>query len=146
MSDPKKRDEGADMEDFVEGLLSHYALPRTPVMVSAKAVWRPATDVYETEDAMVIRMDVSGMGRDHFEITVEGDDVLIRGQRKDPTPPGRKHFYKMEINVGPFERRIRIPVPFDAEGVTASYENGFLELRMAKSDKPPPKKITIDIE
>jgi HSP20 family protein len=147
MADPKDRkDEVPNMQDLVEGLLSHYTTPRAPMMVSPNVVWRPATDVYETEEVVVVRMDVSGMKRDSFEITIDGEDVVIRGQRKDPTPPGRKHFHKMEINVGPFERRIRVPVPFDADGVTACYENGFLELQMTKTEKPPPKKIKIDID
>ena len=147
MSNPKKKDdEGPTMQDMVEGLLSHYATQRSPVMLTANVVWRPATDVYETEDSVAIRMDVSGMRRENFDIVVDGEDVIIRGQRKDPTPPGKKHFHKMEINVGPFERRVRIPVPFDPQQITASYENGFLELRMVRTEKPPPKRIKIDIE
>ena len=111
MADPKDRkDEVPNMQDLVEGLLSHYTTPRAPMMVIPNVVGRPATDVYETEEVVVVRMDVSGMKRDSFEITIDGEDVVIRGQRKDPTPPGRKHFHKMEINVGPFERRIRVPV------------------------------------
>lgn len=147
MIDPDDRDDDApSMQDFVEGLLSHYATPRAPVMLSASVVWRPATDVYETDDTVVIRIDVAGMQRDHFEIMVDGPDVLIRGQRKDPTPRGKKHFHKMEINVGPFERRLRIPVSFDPERVVASYDNGFLEVQLGKTEKPPPKKIKVEIE
>lgn len=142
----KKEDRTSNMQDLVEGLLSHYTAHRTPVMVSANVVWRPATDVYETGDGVVVRMDVSGMRREEFEIVVDGDDIIIRGQRRDPTPPGKKHFHKMEINVGPFERRIRMPVPFDPHRVTASYENGFLELKMGKMDKPAPTRIRIEIE
>jgi HSP20 family protein len=147
MVDPDDRDdEGLSMQDLVEGLLSHYATPRTPAMLSANVFWRPATDVYETDHSIVIRMDVAGMRRESFEIVVDGGDLLIRGHRKDPTPAGKKHFHKMEINVGPFERRIRIPVPFDPSKVAASYDNGFLEVRIGKTSKPPPKRIRVEIE
>ncbi len=147
MAEPDEKNGGVpNMQDLVEGLLSHHTVPRAPMMVSANVVWRPATDVYETEESIVVRIDVSGMRRDDFEIIVDGEDVVIRGQRRDPTPPGKKHFHKMEINVGPFERRIRVPVPFDPHQVSASYENGFLELTMRKMEKPPPTRIKIDIE
>jgi len=147
MGDPKDRKrETPDVQDLVEGLLSHYAGPRAPVMVSSNVVWRPATDVYETDTEVVIRVDVAGMQRKGFEIVVDGEDIIIRGQRKDPTPPGRKHFHKMEINVGPFERRIRVPVPCSLRNVTAGYENGFLELKLKKTRKPPPTRIRIDID
>ena len=147
MAEPDEKNRGLpNMQDLVEGLLSHYTAPRAPVMVSANVVWRPATDVYETEEAVVVRIDVSGMRRDDFDIIVDGEDVVIRGQRRDPTPPGKKHFHKMEINVGPFERRIHVPVPFDPQQVSAGYENGFLELTMRKMEKPPPTRIKIDIE
>ena len=146
MIDPDDREETPSMQDFVEGLLSPYSTPRVPVILTANVLWRPATDVYETEDFVVIRMDVAGMQRQDFEIVVDGTHVLVRGERKDPTPPGRKHFHKMDINVGPFERRLRIPVPFDPRRVTASYENGFLEVRLSKTRKAPPKRIRIEIE
>ncbi len=147
MVEPGDKSRGApNMQDLVEGLLSHYTTQRAPVMVSPNVVWRPATDVYETPDSIVVRIDVSGMRRDDFEIIVDGEDVVIRGQRRDPTPPGKKHFHKMEINVGPFERRIRIPGMFDPHEVSAVYENGFLELKMGKTEKLPPTRIRIEIE
>jgi len=147
MTDPEdKKPEAPNMQDFIDGLLSHYAPPRAPMMVSSNVVWRPATDVYETGEELIVRMDVSGMRRESFEILIDGDDLVIRGQRRDPTPQGPKHFHKMEINVGPFERRIRIPVLCDARAVSAAYENGFLEIKMKKARKPPPQRIRIDID
>jgi HSP20 family protein len=102
-----------------------------PVGFVASAKWKPPTDIYETEDALVVCMDIAGMRSDAF--TVEfANGVLTIGGERTLERDGKPHYHAMEVQVGPFERRFRLPVPVDPESIRASYEQGFLEVRLTK--------------
>jgi HSP20 family protein len=88
--------------------------------------WRPATDVYETEDEFIIQMDLAGMAREGIEVLVDESFVIVKGTRGNIAPAGKKHFHKMEILVGPFERHLRIPDEIDGTTAKARYQAGFL--------------------
>jgi HSP20 family protein len=120
------------LQETMEQLLSDFSRLRMPLLLSKESVWRPLTDVYETDRELVIRMEIPGMKAEDFRVTLEGHMVILRGVRKDPIPTGRKHFHKMEITLGPFERNIEIPPDFHIASVEANYENGFLIIRVGK--------------
>jgi HSP20 family molecular chaperone IbpA len=57
--------------------------------------------------------------------------LTIAGERK-PRVEGKRHYHAMEVQVGPFERRLLLPVPVDADTLHAAYDLGFLEVRLKK--------------
>lgn len=93
-------------------------------------VWSPPTDVYETEEAYVVRVEIAGMKEDDFEIAVESNYVSIRGSR--PDVPERRAYQQMEIRFGKFETTVGLPESIDLDGVTAKYELGFLTVHLPK--------------
>ena len=102
-----------------------------PVGFVASPKWKPPTDVYETETELVVHMDIAGMSSDDF--TVEfADGILTIGGERTTQHEGKPHYHSMEVQVGPFERRFRLPVPVDPESIRASYEHGFLAVRLTK--------------
>ncbi len=120
------------LQETMEKLLSDFSRIGTPLLLAKESVWRPLTDVYETDKEYVIRMDIAGMEPRDFSITLSDRILTIRGVRRDPTPPGRKHFHKMEISVGPFERNIELPPLMKIAAIEANYENGYLLVRVLK--------------
>lgn len=120
------------LQETMEKLLSDFSRLGTPLLLAKESVWRPLTDVYETDKEYVIRMDIAGMEPKDFSITLSERILTIRGVRRDPTPPGRKHFHKMEISVGPFERNIELPPSVRISAIEANYENGYLLIRIQK--------------
>jgi HSP20 family molecular chaperone IbpA len=92
--------------------------------------WKPATDVYETEREFIIQIDLAGVGQEDLDVLIDEEYVTIRGVRRNVLSEGKKHFHKMEIMVGPFERHVRIPANVDSSSVSARYESGFLFVRM----------------
>jgi len=120
------------LQETMEKLLSDFSRIGTPLLLAKESVWRPLTDVYETDKEYVIRMDIAGMEPKDFSITLSDRILTIRGVRRDPTPPGRKHFHKMEISVGPFERNIELPPLMKIAAIEANYENGYLVIRVLK--------------
>ena len=101
-------------------------------------VWRPPTDVYETKDSVVVRVEVAGMREEDFSISLSGKDLVIRGNR--PDIPERRAYQQMEIIFGEFMSEVELPCDVDAEQVKAEYKMGFLRLEMPKTY---PQKIII---
>ncbi len=75
----------------------------------ARAHWVPNTDVYSTDNGLVIKVELSGMRSEHLEITVEGNRLRISGTRPDGCRAAKCNFLVMEINYGPFESVLEVP-------------------------------------
>ena len=101
-------------------------------------VFRPPTDVYETKDSVVVRVEVAGMREEDFSISLSGKELVIRGIRPDISE--RRAYHQMEIIFGEFMSEVEIPCDVDAEQVKAEYKMGFLRLELPKTY---PQKITI---
>ncbi len=102
-------------------------------------VWRPATDVYETEEAIVIRVEIAGMREEDFSISLKGNQLTVRGNRPDVLE--RRAYYQMEISFGEFLTEVDLPGPVLSDDVTAEYIDGFLRLVFPK-DKPKKIRVT----
>jgi HSP20 family protein len=122
------------LQETMERLLSDFSRLHTPLLLGKESVWRPFTDVYETEDEYVIRMEIAGMDPEDFSVTLHNRVFTIRGVRRDPPPGAQRHFHKMEISVGPFERNVEIPPNISISGTEAHYENGYLLIKISKGE------------
>src|SRR6185436_5956160 len=95
-----------------------------PVGFVASLKWKPPTDVYETDESLVVHMDIAGMrGGDDFKVELANGILTIGGERLAPRE-GKRHYHAMEVQIGPFERRLRLPVPIDPESLRSSYDAG----------------------
>ncbi len=110
---------------------------------AARAHWVPNTDVYATDNGLVIKVELAGMRSEHLEITVEGNRLRIAGNRPDGCRAAKCNFLVMEINYGPFESVLEVPPGYDLSQAKAAYLNGFLRIdvpvaaRPSKSTKVP---------
>jgi HSP20 family protein len=110
---------------------------------SAHAHWVPNTDVYATDNGLVVKVELAGMRSEHLEITVEGNRLRISGNRPDGCRAAKCNFLVMEINYGPFESVLEVPSGYDLGLAKAAYLNGFLRIdvplaaRPSKSSKVP---------
>jgi HSP20 family protein len=104
-------------------------------------VWSPPTDVYETENAYVVRVEIAGMREEDFEITVENNFLMISGSR--PDVPERRAYQQMEIRFGKFETVAGMPGPVELDSSRADYSEGFLTVTLPKAK---PSQISIEAE
>lgn len=110
---------------------------------SPRAHWVPNTDVYATDNGLVIKVELAGMRSDNLEITVEGNRLRISGNRPDGCRAAKCNFLVMEINYGPFESVLELPPGYDLGQAKAAYLNGFLridvpiESRSSEASKVP---------
>ena len=109
----------------------------------ADNVWRPALDVYETPESVIILMEIAGVSKEDLEIILERDYLTIRGQRKDLTDQPKMRLHQMEIDYGMFERVVHLSIPYKEDGISASYSDGFLKVTIPKNAAEPPGKIDI---
>lgn len=123
-----------DLDDaaLIEVLLSgrYAAGPGWRVARNAH-LWRPPTDVFETDDALVVQLEVAGLQREDFAIALHEQRLTIAGQRAHPRPMPRA-FYQMEVHYGEFRVEVDLPAPVQADGVSATYESGFLRVTLPK--------------
>jgi len=90
----------------------------------------PPVDVYETDDCLVIRMEIAGMKRKDITVELERDSLVVRGRRDDASKGRKVRYHRMEIEYGSFERRVKVIAPVSREGITARYRDGLLEVRL----------------
>lgn len=103
------------------------------------SVWSPPTDVYETEEGFVVRLEIAGMREEDFEVAMEASLLTVSGVRPDINE--RRAFHQMEIWFGRFEIAIEIPVPIDVEASLAEYRDGFLMINLPRLDS---KQLKVD--
>jgi HSP20 family protein len=94
------------------------------------SAWSPPTDVYEADDAYILRVELAGMRESDFEITLEDGYLQISGTR--PDIPERRAYQQMEIRFGRFSTAVGLPGPVDMNASRAEYEDGFLTVILPK--------------
>ena len=92
--------------------------------------WSPPTDLYETQENCVIKVEVAGMRDEDFEVAFENNILMIRGHRPDVHE--RRAYHQMEIRFGQFEIAVEIPAVVDIEKAIAEYKDGFLVILLPK--------------
>lgn len=102
------------------------------------SAWRPPTDVYETQDHFLVRVEIAGMREDGFSIEIDGRHLIIRGARQDITE--KRAYHQMEIRFGEFIIEFDLPTPVNTDEVEAIYQNGFLRIQLPKAR---PRQIPI---
>lgn len=92
--------------------------------------WHPPTDLYETDDRFIIRVEIAGMNKEEFCVSLENNILTISGARPDMNL--KRSFHQMEIPFGDFKTSIELPSPVDSDKVNAEYRDGFLNIHLPK--------------
>ena len=122
-----------EMRREMDRLVDDFSSGRTPAFRFSRRSWEPLIDIYETTNTVVVVAELAGLKEEDIEVLVLGSNLLIRGIRGDSAPRGQRSYYQIEIRRGPFERENVLPVPVDPEQTNAYYENGLLQVVMAKA-------------
>jgi len=108
-------------------------------------VWAPAVDMYETKDELVITAELPGLTEKDLQLSITGDMLTIRGERRWDQEVKQDNYYRGERWFGKFERALPLPIPVQAEKVKASYRDGVLIVTLPKAEEIKPKEIKIDV-
>jgi HSP20 family protein len=105
--------------------------------------WTPAVDIYDTDDALVLKAELPGVSKDDVSIEIHNNTLILRGERKHEAEVKEGDYYRAERAYGTFQRSFVLPTLVDQDKVQATYTDGVLELRLPKSEAAKPKRIAI---
>ena len=115
------------------------AWARTPEI----RAWSPPMEIYETDDSYTVRMELPDIVQEDINISATEDSVTISGEREAPEGMAEENYILCERCYGTFERTITFPTVINMDNIKANYENGVLELNVAKVAEAIGKKIEI---
>jgi HSP20 family protein len=108
---------------------------------SAGSAWTPAVDIFDTAEAIVLKAELPGLTPDDIDIEVDDNVLTIKGERRfeDKVEEGR--YYRLERAYGQFSRSVTLPQGVKADEISASFDQGVLQVRVPKADEVKPRKI-----
>jgi HSP20 family protein len=105
--------------------------------------WSPPVDIYETDEALVLKAELPGFSRDDIGIELKENTLSIKGERKREDEVKEGNYHRMERVYGAFQRSFMLPTTVEQEKVRASYKDGILELHLPKVPAAQPKRIAV---
>ena len=107
--------------------------------------WAPPVDIYETEDAIVLKAELPGVDAKDVEVRVEDNTLYLKGERKFEKEVKEQNYHRVERSYGSFARSFSLPNSISADKVKAEFKDGLLTLTMPKREEAKPKTIKIDV-
>jgi len=108
-------------------------------------MWTPAVDIYEKNDAVVVKAEIPGVEKDQISVEVKDGILTLRGERKFERDVKEESYHRIERSYGTFLRSFSLPVSVNQEKVKATFRDGVLEVELPKKELAKPKQIKVDI-
>ncbi|MFQ5505014.1 MAG: Hsp20/alpha crystallin family protein [Planctomycetota bacterium] len=138
---PNRVDGGLlDFPRSVDDLFNRFWRGMVP---SRLDTWRPAVDVIETPQAYLLRAEVPGIDPDDVDVTLTGDTLTIRGDKKLEEKLGDQSWHMTERLAGSFERSFNLPTPVSAKDIEAEARHGVLTIKVMKAEEAQPHRVSI---
>lgn len=130
----RSRDDVFDLDDLVRDVFGR----------SGNAL-EPAIEVSESEGEVVVKASVPGIDKDQLQVSIQDDQLTIRGEvRKEEEKKG-KNVYRQEIRYGLVQRAVPLPVEVDGDKAKAELKNGMLTVHIPKSAKPRSRGVQVQV-
>jgi len=107
--------------------------------------WAPPVDIYETEEAIVLKAELPGVDPKDVEVRVEDNTLYLKGERKFEKEVKEQNYHRVERSYGSFARSFSLPNSISTDKVKAEFKDGLLTLTMPKREEAKPKTIKIDV-
>ena len=101
------------------------------------ASWQPRCDMVETDEAIVVDVDLPGVKQEDVRLEVEGDVLRITGERRATAQRQGRNYHYLEQQYGRFERQLRLPQSVDRGAIRAEFDSGVLSITLPKRDSLP---------
>jgi len=100
-------------------------------------------DLFEDDEKLVVRLEAPGMRRDDFQVELDGDVLLVRGEKRFERESGKGRYRVMQCAYGTFRREIALPVPVRADRTKASYRDGVLRIELPKTEAAKSRRVEV---
>lgn len=104
----------------------------------------PTLNVSDAGDAVLVKAEVPGLDADDLEITVEGDMLILKGEKKAEKEEKQENYYYAERSFGSFIRRVELPSAVDSNKADARLDRGVLTLRLPKIEATQTRTIKVN--
>ena len=112
--------------------------------VSSGSAWTPAVDIFDTDQAIVLRAELPGLTPDDIDIEIDDNVLSLKGERRFEETVQEGRYYRLERAYGHFQRNVTLPQGVKADEISASFDNGVLSVRVPKADEVRPRKIAVE--
>jgi HSP20 family protein len=133
----KYMDEMQKIQQRMSEIMAESDIGGSDVMV-------PLADVKETDDTVIVSIDLPGVDKKDVEISVTDDELRVSANRKTEMQVEEKGYHKRERSCDKFERMVKLPVAVRSEEAKAQLADGVLEITLPKEVVTSRKRITID--
>ena len=106
----------------------------------------PKLDMYEEDKELVIKAELPGIQKEDINISLEGDTLRIEAEKKQEETTEETRYYSYERYYGHYSRSVPLPTPVEAEKVSATFENGLLEIKLPRAEETKPRHIEVKVE
>jgi HSP20 family protein len=107
------------------------------------STWLPSVDTWETENELVLSLDLPGISEDDIDIELQDNVLTVSGERQRTSEPSSERFYRFERRYGTFTRSVTLPQGVQEDAIRADYKDGVLEIRIPKPEEQKPKRIKV---
>ena len=134
------------LQDRMHRMMEEMLSLSRPVFSPSVSGWTPEADMYETDELIVLVVNVAGIAKDDIEISYYDGYLSIAGKREIKLPGGLPvRHHQLEIGTGAFERIFRIPTSVDPEAIEATLQDGLLNIQMMKKS-PGTGDVIIELD
>ena len=104
----------------------------------------PAMNIWSNNDEIIITAEVPGIDPAELELTVNGNQFSLKGERKAETTTDDKVCHRCERGTGAFVRSLTLPFDVENAKVNAKYKNGILSVTLPRAEASKPKQIAVN--
>jgi HSP20 family protein len=108
--------------------------------------WIPMADIVETEDALLVTVELPGVAPDQVEATTHGGDLILKGEKARPAADAPARFHVAERAYGKFRRVIHLGVPVNTHKAEAVLADGYLRIRFPKVPNRRGEEVAIEVK
>jgi HSP20 family protein len=136
-----------ELFDLQRGInkLFDASLADTGEEVALKA-WTPSVDVYEDENAFLIKLELPEVNRDDVKVSLNENTLSISGERRVENEQKRENYHRVERSYGQFYRSFTLPANVDTGAINAQFKDGMLRLTLPKKEEAKPKQIEVRVQ
>jgi HSP20 family protein len=134
-----------DIEAEMVHLLQQFMGAKKPFHGFNERAWRPPTDIYETQEALVVTVEIAGVDKESLGVDFRHSLVTVTGNRRHNPDSLQVSYHQMEIKYGAFEIELKLPAGLDTDSAKARYVDGFLSVTIPKRASEP-QSVSIEIE
>lgn len=111
-----------------------------------KGMWTPAVDIYETDDAVVVKAELPGLEKNQIGVEVKDGILTLHGERKFEKEVTEENYHRIERAYGSFHRSFSLPSSVEQEKIEAKFKDGVLDVTLPKQERAKPKQIKVDVK